>query len=107
GGQVQFEEGVECGSGRSEVWTNAPHREGHDADPSLTLVCVNRELGRDERAQLRWSDRPVHEEELAPPLSHERQACRSAPYGKTVVESVRHASLEFLHAPTEPRAGSG
>src|SRR5215213_8162113 len=93
GAHVQLKEGVQPRHGRGEVRADAPHLEGHHADPRLTLEGVDGELGRDERPQRSHLHRRVHEEELAPPLSHQREPARASSYGETVEGAAGHAGL--------------
>src|ERR1051325_213972 len=55
---------------------DVPHRERNDSDPRAAIEGVDRETFRNQRAQLAFLNTPMHEEQLAPTLMHERLALR-------------------------------
>ncbi len=64
---------------RRESRPDAGHAKRDDAEPGLSLERVQRQVGRDERAQAAGVDRPMREQQVVPRLGHHPRAGRRWP----------------------------
>src|SRR5579859_1982001 len=71
GSNVEFGETRKAGQGGNHAGANSAHPEGNDADPALAIKKIERQLRRDERANLRRSERPVRKQQVVPDLPHD------------------------------------
>src|ERR1041385_5906350 len=92
GAHVKFGETRKAGQRGNHPGANSAHPERNDADPALAIKKIERQLRRDERANLRRSERPVREQQVVPDLPHD-PASRSDGPG-TMVDRME----EGMHA---------
>src|SRR5262249_44805285 len=92
---IQFVHRIQPGNGwyvRRQT-ANVPHREWGNRDPRRIAVSIDFKSTRNVRSQQALADAPVHEEQLAPFLMHNRLAGRPMPNGEPVnVSNFPHQS---------------
>src|SRR5690348_3217263 len=92
GSNIEFGETRKAGHGGTYAGANSAHPEGNDADPALAIKKIERQLRRDERANLRRSERPVRKQQVVPDLPHDPGSRSEGP--GTIVDRME----EGMHA---------